>query len=310
MGPPKSTETRLGEALGDEEAQAPELFAVPTGRALAALALTWLPWVVLIYVLAVVVLALAGYSEFARTPLVGLLVFVPMLWRRLVNDAGFTAKLTQRGLTLSHGLTTRVSQTVPPGKVLAVELKQGPLWRWKGWWRASINVAGYSMDEPTSTSSSILVPVADEVTVRRAIAAVAPGLAQESVWQAVVTALTGSGPTPGFVSSPRVVRWLDPLLWRRNAVAATPHALVFRLGFWVRRVQVVPHGRIQGLSLHQGPWERRLSLASVLVYSTEGPVWPRIHHLAATDAVDLLHAETKRLESSMRAVLAGQEAKL
>ena len=55
---------------------------------------------------------------------------------------GFTVADSPDGLRLRHGLVNVQSQTVPPGRVQAIEISEPLLWRRKGWVRVSLNVAG------------------------------------------------------------------------------------------------------------------------------------------------------------------------
>lgn len=300
--PPKSTETQLGEFLGDSDSEAPELFAVPTGRVIASLALSVWTWFFVLMVISGAVLLIWGQSFSVAGVIAPILGVGGYFYNRLMSDFGFSAKQTQRGLTLSHGLTTRMSQTIRPGRVLAVELKQGPLWRRFDWWRARMTVAGYGIED--DEKQSVLVPVADSETVRRAIWGVAAELAQDESWEVIRAAMNGIGPTPGFTGSPKRARVFDPVAWRRTAFAVTPEALVLRGGRVVRQATIVLHGRIQGLSLSQGPFDRRRDLASVTVYPPTGPVNAQVRHLASADALALLKGEAERLNASMNAALA------
>ncbi|MDR1635205.1 MAG: PH domain-containing protein [Bifidobacteriaceae bacterium] len=301
---PKSTETHIGELLGDSDAHVPELFSVPTSRVIASLALSAWTWMFVITAIASVIMLFVGPRGSAAGFLAPVFGFGSYVYSRLVSDFGFSAKQTDRGLTLSHGLTTRVSQTIAPGRVLAVSLNQGPLWRRCDWWRVRMTVAGYGSQD--ADKQSVLVPVANSETARRAIWGIAPELAQADRWEVIRGALTGSGPTPGFTGSPRRARLFDPWIWKRTAYAVTPEALILRQGRLLRRATIVFHGRIQGLELSQGPFERRRDLADVTIYLPPGPVAAVISHLAGADALALLEGETARLRASMNQVLASR----
>jgi putative membrane protein len=67
-------------------------------------------------------------------------------------------------------------------------------------------------------------------------------------------------------------RWRSPLQFRRLAVGNNEHVLVARHGWLVPKWDVVPHARTQSVRMTQGPWQRRLQLASVHIDSTPGPV--------------------------------------
>jgi putative membrane protein len=53
----------------------------------------------------------------------------------------------------------------------------------------------------------------------------------------------------------------------------------------------VPHARVQSVRLTQGPLQRRLSLATVHLDTSPGPVQPTAHHRDAADARALVDAE-------------------
>jgi putative membrane protein len=302
LTPPKSAETQVGEFLGDADASVPELFAVPTKWVLLSLALSPMTWglvLVLIAGLVTLIWGRLGESVFALVPaLLGLGSYV---WQQFISTFGFSAKATDRGLTLSHGLTTRVSQTIAPGRVVAVELSQGPIFRRFGWWRAEMNVAGYGAED--TDKQSVLVPIGQVETIRRAIWAVSPELAQPGGWDLVTAAMTGKGPAPGFTAVPRRARLFDPLAWKRKGFTTTDEMLILRLGALTRTVTLVPHARIQGLTLDCGPWDKRRDLASVTIHSPEGPVTPRITHLTTADAAALVAGESGRLNAAMRQAL-------
>ncbi len=61
-----------------------------------------------------------------------------------------------------------------------------------------------------------------------------------------------------------------PRAGRRSAVS--------REGLLARRIDVVPHARVQSLRLSQGPWQRMLGLADLHVDSPPGPVNVRMRH--------------------------------
>ncbi|MDR0365552.1 MAG: PH domain-containing protein, partial [Bifidobacteriaceae bacterium] len=141
----------------------------------------------------------------------------------------------------------------------------------------------------------------DEETVRKAIWAVAPALADHGTWDMVAAAMTGTGPTPGFTSAPRRARLFDPISWRRTAFAQTEDALILRTGQLVRSAVIVPHGRVQAIEVTAGPWESARRLGSVQFYSTSGPVTARIGHLDLDQAVALAADQATRLSVAMAA---------
>ena len=64
------------------------------------------------------------------------------MWRRFTQGFDFRLGIAEDGLRLSYGLLEKQTQTVAPGRIQALEVKQPLLWRAFGWWRIEVNVAG------------------------------------------------------------------------------------------------------------------------------------------------------------------------
>lgn len=223
--------------------------------------------------------------------------FVAFYWGRFSREFNFRAAISPDGIGLRHGLLESRSQTVPPGRVQAMRLTQGPLWRGPGWWRVEINVAGYSGAEGQATES-VLLPVGDRDQALVAIWLVLPDLGVTDPRALLTAAMDGTGPEGGFTTMPRRGRWLDPLGWRRTGFVVTDRALLIRSGRLIHRLVVVPHERTQSLSLEQGPVQRALGVASLVVHSTPGPVSPRVPHLLASVAGELMTEQAARARTA------------
>lgn len=223
--------------------------------------------------------------------------FVAFYWGRFTREFNFRATISPDGIGLRHGLLESRSQTVPPGRVQALRLTQGPLWRGPGWWRVEINVAGYSAVEGQATEN-VLLPVGDRDQALVAIWLVLPDLGVADPRALLAAAMDGGGDDEGFTTMPHQARWLDPFGWRRTGYVVTDRALLIRSGWLIRRLVLVPHERTQSLSLEQGPLQRRLGVASLVVHSTPGPVSPRIPHLLAAVAGGLMTEQAARARTA------------
>ncbi|GAA1730426.1 PH domain-containing protein [Isoptericola hypogeus] len=225
------------------------------------------------------------------------------MFQRFAGEFGFRAALSPDGIRLRHGLLETRAQTIPPGRVQAVSLTQGPWWRGPDWWRVRVNVAGYGVGEGgNAESQSVLLPVGPRSEALTALWLVLPDLEAGDADETLALldeALTGDARTDRwFVTSPHRARLLDPWSWRRNGYAVTGRALLARGGRFVRRLEVVPHERTQSLGLDQGPWQRRRHLASVALHSTPGPISPAVHHLDADEAARLLGEQSVRARAA------------
>ncbi|KGM08745.1 membrane protein, partial [Cellulomonas bogoriensis 69B4 = DSM 16987] len=153
-----------GVSFGTEESPeapvAPErpLYEVPPTRLVGSLVLS-VP--TLLVVVGAVALAVIVVPLGVSGLLVGLipagLGVAAYYWGRFSKEFNFRAAQSPDGIRLRHGLLESRAQTVPPGRVQAVQLTQGLLWRRKDWWRVQINVAGYGLTE--QDTESVLLPV-------------------------------------------------------------------------------------------------------------------------------------------------------
>ncbi|QAY63667.1 hypothetical protein ET495_10875 [Xylanimonas allomyrinae] len=309
-----------GAGRGDDgpatEAPEEEMYAVPPGRLVASLVRSPGIWVLVLglvgIVVAVVVTRELSILASAAPMVLGGGGYV---FNRFSGEFGFRAALSPDGIRLRHGLLETRAQTIPPGRVQAVSLAQGPLWRGPDWWRVTVNVAGYTQTG-TNQSQSILLPVGTREEALTALWLVLPDLGAPDPLALLDEGLTGKvapdggarpvGDAPArFTNAPRRARWVDPISWRRDAFTVTDRALLLRRGRLVRRLDVVPHERTQSLAVQQGPLQRRLRVATFTVHSTPGSVAPSVPHLDAADAARLLGEQTARARSA-RAV-AGPE---
>ncbi|MFD1214929.1 PH domain-containing protein, partial [Arthrobacter sp. GCM10027362] len=196
-------------------------------------------------------------------------------WGFFSTSYNFRAAISPDGIRLRYGLLETRAQTVPPGRVQAVSVTQPPLWRLKGWYRMRVNVAGYGIAGENAAARTTLLPVGTRGDVMQMLALVLPDPGTPDPQAVFAAGLDGSGAAGGFLTSPRRVRWLSPLSWRRNGYAATGTALLMRSGALWRELAVVPHERTQSIALHQGPLARRLRVADLRLHTTVGPVDPR-----------------------------------
>jgi putative membrane protein len=83
---------------------------------------------------------------------------------------------------------------------------------------------------------------------------------------------------------PARARWVAPFAWRFLAVGSDESAVVTRSGWLDRRTDVVPLAKIQSVRIRQGPLQRRLALADVLVDSPPGPLDATARHRPSHEA--------------------------
>lgn len=209
----------------------------------------------------------------------------------LLKHGNFHLADTGTSVRIQHGLTDKRTTTVPLHRIQAVGMVQPLWWRPLGWWRVKVNVAGIAHDPTNNTDNETTVlPVGTLEQSLDVLTLLDPVLSEEDLRRAALGEGTDGGWT---LVSPRARRF-DWLSWRRSGFAVSPHFVMVRAGRLSRRVSVMPHARVQSLSLEQGPWDRRLDLASVTLVSTPGPVDVAVPHLDIETASRFLRDEAAR----------------
>lgn len=263
------------------------LVKVPTGP-LVGSTLLGPPLVVLVLTLLAFVVALLVDLAAAGAVLLGA---VPLLFgaasfavRRILSEYGFTVAESADGLRLRHGLLDTRSQTIPPGRVQAVRLREPLLWRPFGWVRVEVDVAGYGGSGEEQAATGALLPVAPR-----------------QLALALVARVLGSALPAAVVPAPPAARWRAPLQFRRLRVGADERHLVATSGVLTTTTDVAPLGKVQSLRVTQGPYERRLGLASLHV-DTAGRRLPGavVAHRSTAEAAAMLAELTARSRAARR----------
>ena len=234
------------------------------------------------------------------------LTAVGVVWGRFNRGWRFRAFATPAGIRVRYGLTADTSSTLPPGRVHAVSLQQGPLWRGKDWWKVVACVAGRESVDSSSgqvqeNGSNILLPVGDRDTALRALWLVTPNLGvadPDALLEAVLSGMDDDGvgdpgapigsPERGLIRiSPRG-RVFSPLAWCREGIVLTDTCVILRTSRLWRNTSVVPYERIQSVNISQGPLARRRRLAKIeLCMVSIGQVSTGMSNLDLGDAAAL-----------------------
>lgn len=288
-----------------------EIIRVPVHRVVVSSLLrteTLISFAVVLIVVALAVVFLVTGIKAAFIPiLAGALpgVFAAFsAFKKNLDNANFVVRLSEDGLAVNHGLFSTSRKVIPLDRLQAVSLHQPLLWRWAGWWKAEYNIASAG----DKGDSNLLLPVGDIDQALLMIGLALPepqlpeGISADALVRSAMFDKQSTHPLAEpaealFHPQPRSSRLLDPLVWKRRAYALTGSLLVLRLGILDRRVDFVPHVRVQSLRYHQGPLMRRLGLGSVSVHSTAGPIDPQVKHVSDDEAKRFFeeHAERTRL---------------
>ena len=249
----------------------------------------------------------------------------------LLQLHGFT--LTRRGsdLRADYGLLTRVRRTIPTGRIQSLTATESPLHRRFRRQSLELRMVGGAAStdddvdfDPSSdggkAESQWLAPMVATAHVSHLLRQVLPEVDLAGVaWRrlaagarrrilvrglAVAAALTllatlpagpwglALGPPAALAALVHARRWVAHAAW-----AVTAWGVLFRSGWWTRRLAIVPLARIQTVGLGESPFDRRHRMASVRIDTAGGAASgytiaiPYLEKAVAADVARRLYAE-------------------
>ena len=256
------------------------LVKVPIGRLLGSIALSWEASITALILIAVIVLGavLEPAIIFGIIPLI--IVMVGIMFSQFNKGFNFTLSRGRDAVRTGAGLTATATETIPFGRIHAIEARQPLLWRPAKWWKVRITIAGHSVAQGGQNSSqNVVLPVGFEDDVLRVIDTLLPGVGDDPAeMQALRDGLTGSG--LGYVGAGPRAGWV--LWWGRKRAGirvvvdeGAPLAdatLRIRRGVLTRSLAVMPIVRAQSVQLRRPLVHRMLGLASIQAHTVLGPV--------------------------------------
>ncbi|SIR89430.1 PH domain-containing protein [Microbacterium sp. RURRCA19A] len=260
-----------GEDFSDAEPES--IVRIPFGRLVASRLLSGSTLMLVALIIAIIVGASLSTLWFLFTIVPAFLAFGAYYVRSIARGLRYSIAPSPDGVRLTFGLFTTISEVVPPGRVHAIEVHQPLLWRPFGWWSISVNrLTGRGSTDSTTDPFAAVLPIGTRDDVERVLRILAPALPPEE-WSLVFRdGILGPIDDDPYVVTPRRVRLLRPLSWRRNGAVVTPDALFLRRG-WVRRTLViVPLARLQSVGLRQGPLGRATRTATLAAHVIAGTV--------------------------------------
>lgn len=158
------------------------------------------------------------------------------------------------GLRLRSGLLQTRAETIPHGRVQAVRWVEPLWWRPFGWVRLEIDVArrrnAERGDRQSGMTSRALLPVGSREEARWLLSRVLPGAVAE---------------LPPAEGVPARALWRAPLKRRFARLHHDSAYIACCTGRFRPDTVVVPLEKVQSIRWSQGPWSRRLRLASIFM---------------------------------------------
>ena len=293
------------------------LVRVPVGRLIGSIALGW-EAVVLVLVLAVVIVGAATIElamAFGLVPLV--IIMASVIISQFNKGFNFTLSRGDDTIRTGAGLTSTVTETIPFGRIHAVEARQPLLWRGLGWWKVRVTTAGHSVAQGgQNAAQNVVLPVGSVDDVLRVFATLLPGIGDDPrEIEELRDGLIGRG--EGYLGAGPKAGWV---LWfgrRRSGVtlgdADAPHAtLRIRRGFLTRSLSVMPVLRAQSVLFYRPFVHRVLGLATLQAHTVLGPVLMQVRGVelqAARGFFDEFAACVLRVQNSEAREIANARAR-
>ena len=303
--PPASRSAQVGDFIGqrvndflapelDPNAAPPEsVVKIPPLRLAGSLVLSGFSIFVVVVIVLLVIGSAGGAPWLLIVVLPGLIGSASFYINRFTKSLRYSIAGTPDGVRVGFGLLSTSNETLPPGRVHAVEVQQPLLWRPFGWWQIRIDTAGHSREKGAAGQpNTTMLPVGDQADVARVLALVLPTFTAEHS-DAVLQGMTSRG-RDAFTGSPRRAAWLRPLSWQRTGFRMVDGVVLLRRGFVWRSLAIVPLARLQSLELQQGPIDRLLGLAETRFHTVSGPVRPRLGAMDSTTGVELFETVAAR----------------
>jgi putative membrane protein len=237
------------------------------------------------------------FAIYALVPLV--LGLGSFLFRRFTKSLRYSIASTPDGIRVGFGLLTLSNETLPPGRIHSMEVRQPILWRLPGWWEVKINRASKSNAKGADAQhNTTILPVGNLDDVLRVLGLLVPSATEDSI-AVLRQGIIGRGPDSGFTNSPRRAVIVRPLSFRRNGFAEIPGVVLLRKGAVWRSLTLIPEARAQSIAMTQGPLYRAMRLARVHVHTVNGPVRAELGGLDMADAMRFFNLEAAQVVSAV-----------
>lgn len=218
--------------------------------------------------------------------------------RTVARDFGFTLGRAPAGLRRRRGLFTLSETVIPLRRIQVASIHGGIVARLFGWKSLAFQTLG---TEGRGSTAQDAAPFAKAAEIAPILAeASIPDPAAATQWKrsprrailhrAIGPALLALGPAAaGILLEPLafvpaglflLLALAAPIRWSRRGHSLGERALFVREGVLRHRLRIMPHARLQTVSVWQGPLQRRMRLATVAV-DTAGA--PALRGLAVVD---------------------------
>lgn len=246
---------------------------VPASRILFAYGITR----ILLTAVLALGLVIVGAATTTSIAVGALLSAFPIILAILVTTAkvvenfwGFRVSYDERGMIVRRGLLNELTQKVPVSRIQGIRIEEPLLWRRFNYARLVVDVAGYrNTTVDGAAETAVLAPVATREEIDRLLTELLGTLDINALQQ---------------VPAPARARLRAPISHRFLSIAGNETWAITRRGFLRRQIDVVAHSKAQSIRVTQGPWQRKLDLATLHIDTAGNRIQFTAKHRNAKDA--------------------------
>jgi putative membrane protein len=231
---------------------------------------------------------------------IGVIIFATLLGAAAtaVGNMQYTIAGTPDGLRIGRGILSQTNDTLPPGRIHSIDVRQPLLWRPFKWFQIRVNRADVrhgttSEEQQQALQRNIVLPVGTRDEVERVLQLVLPMHMNARTAQLIDSGFK-SGRRPEFTPAPGRSWWLHPFSWRFIGGAIDGGLVYIRTGWLTRSVAMVPGERIQSVTAKNSLLERAARVAHIRIDTVNGPITPRLPAVS-NEYVNGLHEELSKL---------------
>ncbi len=190
---------------------------------------------------------------------------------QLFKSLRYSIAPTPDGVRVVFGLTTTITEILPPGRVHALAVTQSLMWRPFGWYRIRlIRLSGKNISQGQVDQFQVVLPVGKRADVEKVLALLMPDVAASDWAYAFEHGAARLPKNDPFTVTPKRAWFIRPLSFRRNGFLMHPRAIMLRRGQIWRSLAIFPLARVQSVAMTQGPLDRLLSVGTLQVHTVMG----------------------------------------
>lgn len=237
---------------------------------------------------------------FGSVGTIGFILFITLVsaGSTALGNMQYTIAGTPDGLRIGRGILSQTNDTLPPGRIHAIEVRQPVLWKPFKWYsirvnRADVRTGSSQQEQQNALQRFIVLPVGTRDEVERVLQLIMPMHMNPRTAQLLESGFKG-GRNREFTPAPMRAWWMHPFSIRFIGGAIDGGLVYIRTGWLTRSIAMVPGERIQSVTSRTSLLERMAGVGNVRIDTVAGPIHPILPAVSG-ELLNGLHEELSKL---------------